>query len=109
MITHACRFESEAAALAALAEFTAQDDDGGATFIRSFVDPIGTIYTGTGTFQTDPETGDQVEVMAAVEGWNVNVALPALRTDLPGLVGAWAEPGHLLNGEHPVTPVRVWG
>lgn len=112
MIVHALKFTDEVTALAQLTEFAFASEDG-PVLRRDICDPIGTIYQGNGVFTTDPETGIEVEGQAPAEGWHVNIALPDLRADLPGFVGAWHagernEAGEviLLAGVHPTTPAR---
>lgn len=47
-------------------------------------DEIGVLYHPAGTFTTDPETGAQVPVMVASDGWHINVGVKgrALRKKL---------------------------
>lgn len=107
MITHAFRFDSESVAVAALPQFRAATDDG-AGWDTSRVDGPFTVMRGTGAFVTDPETGEEVEIMEPVEGYHLNVNLDDLDDALPGLIGAWDHPGHLVFGETPLTPARVF-
>ena len=103
MITHAFKFDDAAAALAALPQFRAGDD-----WDRGRVDGPIPVMRGTGEMVTDPETGEAIEIMEPVEGYHLNINIDALDDSLPGLIGAWDHPGHLLFGATPVTPVRVF-
>jgi len=103
MITHAFRFDDESAAVAALPQFHNGED-----WDRSRVDGPFPVRRGTGEFVTDPVSGEDVEVMEPVAGYHLNINLDALDDTLPGLIGAWDHPGHLVFGETPLTPVRVF-
>lgn len=107
MITHAFRFDDESAAVAALPQFCVPTDDG-SDWDRSCVDGPIPVMRGTGEFVTDPETGEAIEIMEPVAGYHLNINLDALDDSLPGLIGAWDVPGHLVYGETPVTPMRVF-
>lgn len=103
MITHAFRFDDESAALAALSQFRNDTD-----WDRTRVDGPFAVLRRTGEVVTDPETGEDVEVMTPITGYHLNINLDALDVSLPGLIGAWDVPGHLVFGDAPVTPMRVF-
>lgn len=107
MITHAFRFDDEAAAVSALPQFRAATDDGEGWDADRVDGPI-TVLHATGETATDPDSGEDYEVMAPVAGYHLNVNLDDLDDTLPGLIGAWDHPGHLVFGEIPVTPTRVF-
>ena len=107
MITHAFRFDTESAAIAALPQFRVATDDGEG-WDRSRVDGPFAVMHGTGEYATDPDTGEEVEVMTPVAGYHLNVNLDALDATLTGLIGACDHPGHLVHGDAPVTPMRVF-
>lgn len=104
MITHAFKFDDVSSAKAALTLFWIDGED----WDRDHVDGPIPVRRGTGEIVTDPETGEAREIMAPVEGYHLNINLDALDATLPGLIGAWDAPGHLVFGETPVTPARVF-
>lgn len=106
MITHALRFEDEAAAVAALPQHRI-DGEAGPCW-DTFVDGPFAVMRGTGVMVADPETGEDREVMEPVAGYHLNVNLEDLDDTLPGLIGAWDHPGHLVFGDAPVAPMRVF-
>jgi hypothetical protein len=102
MITHALSFADEAAAKAALPDYWDTTDNGW-DWRRDCVD---------GPIPTTHKTGPAARVPDAT--YNLNIALPELHTDLPGLVAAWntvdraTGRAHLVHGIGPVTPQRVF-
>jgi len=95
MTDYYLKFTDEAQAISVLTDF--RNDD---TWVQSnqigSCDVIGTIYKGSGVFETDSE-GFQTESLIPVEGFHVNLRLnnPTNQYD-----------DYLFT---PVTPKRVWG
>lgn len=119
IITHALSFADEATAKAALPDYwLAYADENNQpqwTWKRDIVDgPIPTTHK-TGNMVTDPDTGQQVPERVADTTYSLNIALPELHADLPGLIAAWdgvdAATGKakLVYGSDPLTPQRVFG
>lgn len=102
---HYLKFTDETSAKAALPDYWLDTDDGW-SWRRDVVDGPIPVMIGTGSYTTDPDTGAQVETMAAEDGCHLNLYLPQMRTDLPGLLGIRDETG-LVSGDHPNTPQRV--
>ena len=101
MITHAVQFPDEASAKEALLGYWMATDDGW-TWQRDCVD---------GPIPTTHKTGamiDGVPERIADTTYSLNIALPEFYTDLPGLIAAWNEPGHLIYGNGPLTPQRMF-
>lgn len=98
-------FTDEAAANAVLftQEPTEWDEEGNATAFEprqcyANIDTIGVIYKSSGETTTDAE-GNEMPVMAPIEGWHVNVRM------VDGEEGAALEQYQV----NPSTPMRVWG
>lgn len=99
-MTHYLKFASEDEAIATLAQFRGQDQDGNEVWITGShthaLDIVGTIYKPTGVMlpSTDPDMPDFPE-MAPIPGFHVNFI-----GELPGGAEAYCV--------EPANPVRVF-